>query len=119
MYKNSYLNVLEGSFALNLIILVGSTMYINHSGGNQLAVGYASVTIAFVAFIGILVLQLADMTGITQCLKRNYTRLKRHNIIIANRHIGQANAEVESDTNSLPDQVINPNGYKPLPPTAQ
>jgi len=87
IYKNSYLNVLEGSFSLNLIILVGSTMYINHSGGNQLAVGYTSVTMAFVAFISILVLQLADVTGITQCFKRNCTDLKRH--IIANRHIGQ------------------------------
>jgi len=119
VYKNSYLNVLEGSFALNLIILVGFTMYINHSGGNQLAVGYTSVTMAFVAFIGILVLQLADMTGITQCLKRNCTDLKRH--IIANRHIDQANAEVdsESDTDSLPDRLINPNGYKPLSHTTQ
>ena len=78
-----------------------------------------SVTIAFVAFISILLLQLADMTGITQCLKRNCTDLKRH--IIANRHIGQANAEVESesDTDSFPDRVINPNGYKPLSHTAQ
>jgi len=74
---------------------------------------------AFVAFIGILVLQLADMTGITQCLKRNCTDLKRH--IIANRHIDQANAEVdsESDTDSLPDRLINPNGYKPLSHTTQ
>ena len=80
VYKNSYLDVLEGSFALNLIILVGSTMFVNHSGGNQLAVGYTSVTIALVIFIGIrsqgpaaseVALQLGDVTGLTQFLKGN------------------------------------------------
>ena len=52
--------------------MVGSTVYVNYSGGNQLAVGYTSVTIALVTFIGILVFQLADVTGImiTQCLKK-------------------------------------------------
>ena len=111
VYKNSYLDVLEGSFALNLIILVGSTMFVNHSGGNQLAIGYTSVTIALVTFIGILAFQLAGVTGIAQCLKRKYGNLKRH--LIANRHLGQA-VESESDTDSLPDRLLNPNGYEPL-----
>ena len=55
VYRNWCLDALEGSFALNLIILVGATFYVNHSGGNQLAVGYISVSIAFLTFIGILV----------------------------------------------------------------
>jgi len=119
VYKNSYLDALEGSFALNLIILVSSTMYVNHSGGNQLAVGYISVTIALVTFMGILVLQLADMTGITQCFKKKYTDMKRYTM--ANKHIGQAEREMESEsgTDSLPDRLINPNEYGPLSHTAQ
>ena len=119
VYKNSYLDALEGSFALNLIILVGSTMYVNYSGGNQLAVGYISVTIALVTFIGILVFQLADVTGITQCLKKKYTDMKGYTM--ANRHSSQAEAEVESecDTDSLPDRLINPNKYEQLSHTAQ
>ena len=52
---NWCLNALEGSFALNLIILVGATYHVNLSGGNQLAVGYTSVSIAFITFTGILV----------------------------------------------------------------
>jgi len=114
VYKNSYLDALEGSFSLNLIILVGSTMYVNHSGGNQLAVGYMSVTVALVTFISILVIQLADATGITQCLKKKYTDMKRYTM--ANRHSSRAEAAVESesDTDSLPDRVINPNEYEPL-----
>jgi len=121
VYKNSYLDALEGSFALNLIILVGSTMYVNHSGGNQnqLAVGYTSVIIALITFIGILGIQLADVTGITPYLKRKYTDMKRQRM--SNRLLYQAEAEVESesDTDSLPDRLINPNKYEPLSHTAQ
>ena len=119
VYKNRYLDALEGSFALNLNILAGYTIYINLSGGNQLAVGYTSVTIALVTFIGIIAIQLADVTGLTQCLKRKFIGLKRHRM--ANRHLGEAEAEVESesDTDSLPDRLINPNGYEILSPTSR
>ena len=78
--------------------MVGSTVYVNYSGGNQLAVGYTSVTIALVTFIGILVFQLADVTGITQCLKKKYTDMKRY--IMANRHSSCAEAEVESESDT-------------------
>ena len=50
VYEKWYLDVLEGSFALNLIILVGTTYYVKLAEGNQLAVGYTSVSIAFVTF---------------------------------------------------------------------
>ena len=55
VYRNWCLDALEGSFALNLIILVGATYHVQLSGRNQLAVGYTSVSIAFITFIGILV----------------------------------------------------------------
>ena len=54
VYKNWYLDALESSFTLNLIILVGATYHIQLSKGNQLAVGYTSVSIALATFIGIL-----------------------------------------------------------------
>ena len=83
--KNWCVDALEGSFVLNLIVLAASTlytMYISHSErpqlveSSQLAVGYTSVTIALVTFIGIFILQLANVTGITQYLKRNCTASK-------------------------------------------
>ena len=64
VYRNWCLDALEGSFALNLIILVGATFYVNHSYRNQLVVGYTSVSIALATFIGILGFQLANVTGI-------------------------------------------------------
>ena len=79
VYKNWCLNALEGSFALNLIILTASTLYTMYTScskrsqlvkGNTLAVGYTSVSIALATFIGILGFQLGNVTGITQYLKR-------------------------------------------------
>ena len=50
VYVNWRLDALETSCALNLIILVGATFYVKHARGNQLAVGYTSVFIAFATF---------------------------------------------------------------------
>ena len=116
VYKYWCLDALEGSFVLNLIILAASTMYTNHvshAEGSQLAVGYTSVSIALATFIGILVLQLSNVTGVTQCLKRKCTVLKGCIIPIRDGEI-----EIDSDTDSLPDRLVNPGEYEPLLHTA-
>ena len=108
VYKNWCLDALEGSFALNLIIVAAATSYVDHSQGNHLAVGYTSVSIALATFIGILVFQLANVTGITQYLKRKCTALK-----LAIRNQAAAEAEVEPLVNDLlPDRLINPEEYE-------
>ena len=116
VYENWYLNALECSFALNLIILVGATCYVklaeeNTSSQrveNQLAVGHSSVSIAFATFIGILVFQLVNVTGISQYLERKCMRLK-----LAIKNTFQAETEVEPlDNGSLPDRLINPREYE-------
>ena len=55
VYRNWWLDALEGSFSLNLIILAAATYHVNSSEGNQLAVGYTSGSIALITFIGILI----------------------------------------------------------------
>ena len=62
---------------------------------------------------------LAKKAGITQCLKRKYETLKR--CVQSPGHTGQAEADVEaeSDTDSLPDRLINPEDYEPLLPTTE
>ena len=70
VYRNWCLNALEGSFALNLIILAAATYHVKLSGGNQLAVGYTSVTIALVTFIGILVYHIFLQVRDTKLWKR-------------------------------------------------
>ena len=66
---------------------------------------YTSVSI--VTFFGILAFQLADMTGITQYLKRKCTTLK-----VAIRNLQKAEAEPHSPTGSLPDRLNNPEEYE-------
>ena len=93
VYRNRCLDALECLFALNLITLVGATSYVNHSNGNQLAVGYTSVSIVFAIFVCILAFQLANMTGITRYLNRN----------CAVQNPQGAESELRSPTGSLPD----------------
>ena len=104
VYRNWYLDALEGSFSLNLIILAASTYHVNLSGGNELAIGYTSVSIAFITFIGIVAFQLVNVTGVAQYLKRKYTELK-----VATT-VRQANAQL---TGSLPHRLMNPEEYDP------
>ena len=108
VYRNWRLDALEGSFALNLIILVGASFYVKRAEGTHLAVGYTSVSIAFVTFIGILIFHLTNVTSITQCLKRKCAA-------VANRNGHQVEVEVEPvDDGSLPDRLMNPGEYEPL-----
>ena len=108
VYRNWCLDALEGSFALNLVILSAATMYIYHvspSESDQLAVGYTSVSIAFATFLGNLVFQVAKVTGIAQYLKIKCA---------AARVAHDAEVEVEpQDIGSLPDRLVNPDQYEP------
>ena len=106
VYRSWCLNGLECSFALNLIILVGATFFVKLSQGNQLPVGYISVSIALATFMGILVFQLASVMGIIHDLKRKCTAMTE---AIRN----EAETDMTSLTGSLPDRLINPEEYEP------
>ena len=110
IYRNC-LDALECSFALNLIILAAATYHVtyhvNHPNQNQLVVGYTSVSIAFATFIGILVFQLTNVTGITQYLKRKFAALK-----VATMNQNESKTELTSSTDSLPDRLLNPDDYE-------
>ena len=77
------LDALEGSFALNLNILSSATYYVSQSGGNQLAIGYTSVSIALVTFIGILTYHIFQQLRHTKLWKKvpklNLSELKKLN----------------------------------------
>ena len=102
------MDALEGSFALNLIVLSAATYHIKLAGGNQpsqLAAGYTSVSVAFTTFLGILAFVLMNATGITRSLKRKYTGLRLM------RRVHQVEEE-EYDIDTLPDRLINPLKYE-------
>ena len=70
VYKNWCLDALEGSFALNLIMLAAATYYVKLSKGNQLAVGYTSVIIAFGTFMVILTYHIFQQLRHTKLCKK-------------------------------------------------
>ena len=55
IYNTWSLGLLETSFIINLTILAVATLYIRPSGGNQNAVTFTSVGIAFATFTGIVI----------------------------------------------------------------
>ena len=70
VYANWCLDALEGSFALNLIILVGATLYnVNHSREDQ-AAWYISVSLAFATFFGILAYHIFQQSRQTKLCKK-------------------------------------------------
>ena len=77
IYKAWYLNILEASFIINLLLLAIGTYYVEISEGNQSALTYTSVSVAFATFSGIVVyhscLQIKDTMLfkklLTHCLK--------------------------------------------------
>ena len=71
------------------------------------------VLISYICYV------LAKKVGITQCLKRKCNGLKR--CALAIRCISQVEADMEadSDIDSLPDRLVNPGAYLPLPQTGE
>ena len=79
VYKNWCLDALEGSFVLNLIVLGAATYHVNHSQGNQLAVGYTSVFIAFVTFTGIIAYHILQQLKFTKLGRKIYNLNRKLN----------------------------------------
>ena len=70
VYKNWCLDALEGSFALNLILLSAATYHVKLSGGDQRAVGYISVSIALSTFVGVLAYYIFQQLRHTKLWKK-------------------------------------------------
>ena len=75
VYKNWCLDALEGSFALNLVVLAVTTYHVGHSKGSKLAVGYTSVSIALATFIGILAYHIFQQLRHTKLWKKVSAKL--------------------------------------------
>ena len=81
IYKRWSLGLLETSFILNLTILAVATyIYVRLTGGNQNAVTFTSVGIAFATFIGIVIYHSVQQIKGTRlwrrvCLKHDYVRV--------------------------------------------
>ena len=66
VYKNWYVGALETSFLLNLGILAVSTYHVRATGGNQAAVTFTLLSVAFATFAGIIVYHFAMQVSDTK-----------------------------------------------------
>ncbi len=89
MYRKWYNNGLESSFILNLGILALASYQVKVEGGNQAAVVYTSVSIAFVTFLGIVTYHVAERVKDSrmwrstigpklQCMKNTLAHRQQH-----------------------------------------
>ena len=60
---------------------------------------------------------VAKKTGITECLKRKQDSLTK--CMKVTKHTNQTEADVASESGSLPDRLINPGAYGPVLPTTE
>ena len=75
VYKAWYLNVLEASFIINLLLLAICTNCVDIiSGGNQNALTYTSVSVAFATFCGIVVYHSCLQVKDTMVFKKLYKK---------------------------------------------
>ena len=75
VYKAWYLNVLEASFIINLLLLAIGTYYVEISEGNQSALTYTSVSVAFATFCGIVVYHSCLQVKDTMLFKKLHKKL--------------------------------------------
>ena len=100
IYKTWSLGLLETSFILNLTILAVATLYIHASGGNQNAVTFTSVGIAFATFTGIVIYHSVQQIKGTRlwrrvCMRHDYVRVPL--------------TDVDSEHEDPPDRVFMSN----------
>jgi len=73
IYRNWFLDVLEGSFLVNIAILSAATLYTKPENGNQTIVAFISVAIACAMMLGILIYHVGIRIWNLRC-KRNHSR---------------------------------------------
>ena len=91
VYEKLYVDILEASFILNICILTSASFHVQVTHGNQAALTYLSIGIAFVEFVGIVIFHLCLRIKIFQSFKcfkfsimmkirksSNETELERH-----------------------------------------
>ena len=76
------MNTLEFSFIVNLGTLALATLYIRSTGGNQKAVTFTSISIAFATFIGIVIYHTAQQIKYTpQLWRKLFTRNDTYELV--------------------------------------
>lgn len=58
LYEKLYVDIIEATFILNICILTSATFHVKTTQGNQAAVTYLSIGVAFLEFMGIIIFHI-------------------------------------------------------------
>ena len=109
LYRNWCLDALEGSFMVNLTILAAATYHVKLSKGNQLAVGYTSMSIALVTFITILIYHIFLQVRHTKLWKKVPKLNLKFNKLNTMQAVNNLNNPINDPTESVNlDQLREP-----------
>ena len=109
MYKKWYLNALESSFILNLVMLAAATYHERLTGGNQAAVIYLSLSVAFATFNGIITYHVCQRVTESQAW-RNSILPKLHRLrlrVINGRQEDEEPTAIELQGSFSPPHAAN------------
>ena len=104
IYESLFNDFLEAAFLLNLCILAAGTYHVKEIGGNQAALAYTSVGIAFVLFICILLYHMYLRLHTTLLWKKTHSQ--RHYILNKLRHSKEEDAEANVVNNKKMSDMV-------------
>ena len=104
IYRNRFLDILEGSFLINVAIFSAATLYTKIRNGNQTVVAFISMATACATMGGILIYHVGIRMWNLRCRRNHF-----HEIQIVN---AAANAPEEDDSSS--EEGDQPSEMQPL-----
>ena len=113
--RNNVDTVMLGLLALLSLAFLTETNYPDtDSSAQSILVTTLLLGVPHMVLILYICYVLAKKANITQCLKRKYESLKRCLLAVWCTSQAEADVEAESDSDSLPDRLVNPEEYEPV-----
>ena len=115
--RNNVDTVMLGLLALLSLAFLTETNYPDtDSSAQSILVTTLLLGVPHMVLILYICYVLAKKANITQCLKRKYESLKRCLLAVWCTNQAEGDVEAESDSDSLPDRLVNPEEYEPVTP---
>ena len=112
IYNKLWIDILESSFFVNLIILASATFFNLTSERSQLSVAYISMTVSFLTFVVITLFHVCSLPGMNKLSKRIRSLICECCAHNQNQFVPQDNLQEDEDSN---DELL-PHEIDSLPP---
>ena len=109
IYKKWPLDLLEGSFLLNIAILSAATLYTKTVNGDQIIVAFISIIIACAMLVGILIFHVKNRFRNLRC-----TRTHSHEVQLQYITNSTITIAEENDSDQIDSSVDQPSVVQPL-----